>query len=150
MRSSEVAMTDAAAFATAVSATPLDRRFYHPHPPPSGISESARISPHCAAAAAALLCCRCAPSFFFSDRASFLNTAQWIDDVRSERGNDVVIMLVGNKGDLIDKRCEHKDGRWTADGRTRAGATAEQTEGPWRRVGAASGNGNALCSSALA
>ena len=39
-----------------------------------------------------------------SDRASFLNTAQWIDDVRSERGNDVVIMLVGNKTDLVDKR----------------------------------------------
>lgn len=39
-----------------------------------------------------------------TNRASFLNTAQWIDDVRSERGNDVVIMLVGNKTDLVDKR----------------------------------------------
>jgi Ras-related protein Rab-6A len=38
------------------------------------------------------------------DRASFLNTEQWIEDVRSERGNDVVIMLVGNKTDLTDKR----------------------------------------------
>lgn len=41
---------------------------------------------------------------FALDRASFLNTAQWIDDVRSERGNDVVIMLVGNKNDLNEKR----------------------------------------------
>jgi GTPase SAR1 family protein len=29
---------------------------------------------------------------------------KWIDDVRTERGNDVVIMLVGNKTDLADKR----------------------------------------------
>jgi Ras-related protein Rab-6A len=39
-----------------------------------------------------------------SDRASFVNTAKWIDDVRIERGNDVVMMLVGNKTDLADKR----------------------------------------------
>ena len=32
-----------------------------------------------------------------SSRASFLNTEQWIEDVRAERGSDVVIMLVGNK-----------------------------------------------------
>lgn len=38
------------------------------------------------------------------DRASFLNTEQWIDDVRSERGNDVVIMLVANKIDQTEKR----------------------------------------------
>ena len=29
---------------------------------------------------------------------------QWIDDVRTERGTDVIIMLVGNKTDLSDKR----------------------------------------------
>ncbi|KAI9022599.1 P-loop containing nucleoside triphosphate hydrolase protein [Hyaloraphidium curvatum] len=28
----------------------------------------------------------------------------WIDDVRAERGNDVIIVLVGNKTDLADKR----------------------------------------------
>merc|ERR550539_115897 len=40
-----------------------------------------------------------------SNRASFLNTSKWIDDVRAERGNDVVICLVGNKTDLgADKR----------------------------------------------
>lgn len=37
-------------------------------------------------------------------RASFLNTQQWIDDVRAERGNNVIIMLVGNKTDMSDKR----------------------------------------------
>lgn len=41
----------------------------------------------------------------FSDRASFLSTSKWIDDVRSERGNDVIVVLVGNKADLADKRC---------------------------------------------
>ncbi|CAJ0764106.1 2376_t:CDS:2 [Entrophospora sp. SA101] len=35
---------------------------------------------------------------------SFMNTAKWIDDVRAERGNDVIIVLVGNKTDLNDKR----------------------------------------------
>ncbi|GAM18139.1 hypothetical protein SAMD00019534_013140, partial [Acytostelium subglobosum LB1] len=39
-----------------------------------------------------------------TNRNSFLNTIKWIDDVRSERGNNVVIMLVGNKTDLADKR----------------------------------------------
>merc|ERR1712130_664072 len=35
---------------------------------------------------------------------SFQQTNKWIDDVRAERGNDVIIMLVGNKTDLADKR----------------------------------------------
>jgi len=39
-----------------------------------------------------------------TNRNSFINTAKWIDDVRSERGNDVIMMLVGNKTDLADKR----------------------------------------------
>jgi len=39
-----------------------------------------------------------------TNRASFINTSRWIDDVRAERGSDVVIVLVGNKTDLGDKR----------------------------------------------
>eukprot|EP00339_Tiarina_fusa_P024428 CAMPEP_0117031130 /NCGR_PEP_ID=MMETSP0472-20121206/22412_1 /TAXON_ID=693140 ORGANISM="Tiarina fusus, Strain LIS" /NCGR_SAMPLE_ID=MMETSP0472 /ASSEMBLY_ACC=CAM_ASM_000603 /LENGTH=155 /DNA_ID=CAMNT_0004739395 /DNA_START=191 /DNA_END=658 /DNA_ORIENTATION=- len=39
-----------------------------------------------------------------TSRNSFANTSKWIEDVRAERGNDVVIMLVGNKTDLSDKR----------------------------------------------
>ena len=35
---------------------------------------------------------------------SFENTRKWVDDVRGERGNDVIIVLVGNKTDLNDKR----------------------------------------------
>ncbi|XP_056327906.1 ras-related protein Rab-41 isoform X2 [Danio aesculapii] len=35
---------------------------------------------------------------------SFQQTSKWIDDVRTERGSDVIIMLVGNKTDLGDKR----------------------------------------------
>jgi Ras-related protein Rab-6A len=38
------------------------------------------------------------------DRTSFLNTTKWVDDVRNERGEDVIIVLVGNKTDLNDKR----------------------------------------------
>lgn len=38
------------------------------------------------------------------DANSFHQTSKWIDDVRSERGSDVIIMLVGNKTDLSDKR----------------------------------------------
>jgi len=39
-----------------------------------------------------------------TSRASFLNADQWIEDIKAERGNDVVIMLVGNKTDLHGKR----------------------------------------------
>eukprot|EP00698_Gefionella_okellyi_P005699 TRINITY_DN15164_c0_g1_i1.p1 TRINITY_DN15164_c0_g1~~TRINITY_DN15164_c0_g1_i1.p1 ORF type:complete len:231 (-),score=27.15 TRINITY_DN15164_c0_g1_i1:220-891(-) len=39
-----------------------------------------------------------------TSRASFLNTSRWIDDVRTERGSDVIIALVGNKSDLSSAR----------------------------------------------
>ncbi|XP_039070314.1 ras-related protein RABH1b-like [Hibiscus syriacus] len=39
-----------------------------------------------------------------ASRQSFLNTSNWIEEVRAERGSDVIIMLVGNKTDLVDKR----------------------------------------------
>ena len=39
-----------------------------------------------------------------SNLKSFHNTRKWIDDVRGERGQDVIIVLVGNKTDLGDKR----------------------------------------------
>jgi len=35
---------------------------------------------------------------------TFEQTRKWVDDVRGERGNDVIIVLVGNKTDLADKR----------------------------------------------
>ncbi|KAJ1952267.1 GTPase Ryh1, partial [Dipsacomyces acuminosporus] len=39
-----------------------------------------------------------------TNRASFAQTSKWIEDVRTERGNEVLIVLVGNKTDLGDKR----------------------------------------------
>ena len=39
-----------------------------------------------------------------TNRQSFLNTNRWIEEVRTERGSDVIIVLVGNKTDLVDKR----------------------------------------------
>ena len=39
-----------------------------------------------------------------SSRASFTSTFKWIEEVRVERGNDLVIVLVGNKSDLPEKR----------------------------------------------
>ncbi|KAL9615020.1 MAG: hypothetical protein Q9167_000552 [Letrouitia subvulpina] len=39
-----------------------------------------------------------------SSLKSFQNTRKWVDDVRGERGNDVIIVLVGNKTDLNDRR----------------------------------------------
>lgn len=39
-----------------------------------------------------------------SSQKTFAQTRKWIDDVRGERGNDVIIVLVGNKTDLNDKR----------------------------------------------
>jgi len=42
-------------------------------------------------------------------RTSFLSTDKWIDDVRAERGQEVVIFLVGNKTDNEDKRQVSKE-----------------------------------------
>lgn len=42
--------------------------------------------------------------FDVTNRQSFVNTARWIQEVRTERGSDVIIFLVGNKTDLVDKR----------------------------------------------
>lgn len=39
-----------------------------------------------------------------TNRGSFLNTAKWVEDVRTERGKDVCIILVGNKNDITDRR----------------------------------------------
>lgn len=39
-----------------------------------------------------------------TNRKSFKDASKWIDDVRAERGNQVIIALVGNKTDLGDKR----------------------------------------------
>jgi small GTP-binding protein len=39
-----------------------------------------------------------------TNKNTFENTRKWVDDVRGERGNDVIIVLVGNKTDLNDKR----------------------------------------------
>lgn len=39
-----------------------------------------------------------------SNRASFLSTSRWIEEVRAERGGDVILVLVGNKTDQADRR----------------------------------------------
>ncbi|MBA0863130.1 hypothetical protein Goshw_017069 [Gossypium schwendimanii] len=44
------------------------------------------------------------PNYILADRQSFLNTSKWMEEVRTERGSDVIIVLVGNKTDLVDKR----------------------------------------------
>ncbi|KAK3014813.1 hypothetical protein RJ639_008289 [Escallonia herrerae] len=39
-----------------------------------------------------------------ASRQSFLNSSNWIEEVRTERGSDVIVVMVGNKTDLVDKR----------------------------------------------
>lgn len=39
-----------------------------------------------------------------TNRQTFLDAFRWIDDVRTERGDQVIIVLVGNKTDLRDQR----------------------------------------------
>ena len=46
-------------------------------------------------------------------RQTFLNTSKWIEEVRTERGSDVIIVLVGNKTDLVEKRLENMN--WWMD-----------------------------------
>ena len=38
------------------------------------------------------------------DKISFSNIPQWIKDAKESRGDDVKILLVGNKSDIEDKR----------------------------------------------
>jgi len=54
-----------------------------------------------------------------TNSASFLNTSKWIEDVRNERGEDVLIVLVGNKTDMADRRAvsvEEGEDKARADG----------------------------------
>ncbi|KAK9096874.1 hypothetical protein Sjap_022371 [Stephania japonica] len=54
-----------------------------------------------------------------ANRQSFINTSKWIEEVRTERGSDVIIVLVGNKTDLVDKRqvsIEEGDAKSREDG----------------------------------
>ncbi|KAI9321627.1 rab protein 6 [Dichotomocladium elegans] len=46
----------------------------------------------------------CVVVYDITKRTSFMNTTKWIDDVRAERGHDVIIVMVGNKTDLNEKR----------------------------------------------
>ncbi|KAM3733427.1 hypothetical protein ACB098_11G135300 [Castanea mollissima] len=39
-----------------------------------------------------------------ASRQSFLNTSKWIEEVHTERGSDVIIVLVSNKTNLVEKR----------------------------------------------
>ena len=39
-----------------------------------------------------------------TSRPSFVNAGRWIEDVRAERGADVLIVLVGNKTDMPERR----------------------------------------------
>ena len=41
---------------------------------------------------------------FSLGKLSFLNTSKWIEEVHTERGSDVIIVLVGKKTDLVEKR----------------------------------------------
>ncbi|KAK6429246.1 GTPase Ryh1 [Oleoguttula sp. CCFEE 5521] len=43
-----------------------------------------------------------------TSRKSFEQTRKWVEDVRGERGSDVIIVLVGNKTDLGTERREVK------------------------------------------
>jgi small GTP-binding protein len=42
--------------------------------------------------------------FDLSQKSSFASIDKWIEDVRNERGNDVIIMVAANKSDLDDRR----------------------------------------------
>ena len=47
---------------------------------------------------------RCDLNIFWLGKASFNSVTKWIDDAKSIRGNDLIIMLVGNKIDMAEKR----------------------------------------------
>ena len=47
--------------------------------------------------------------FDLTNSSSFTSLDKWIEDVRNERGTDVVIALVGNKADKTDERTVTKE-----------------------------------------
>jgi Ras-related protein Rab-6A len=49
-----------------------------------------------------------------TDWQSFLSTAKWIEEVHTQRGDDVLIFLVGNKTDLVDNRKVSTEGETKA------------------------------------
>lgn len=50
-----------------------------------------------------------------TQRQSYLNIDRWVEDIRNERGSDVVVVLAGNKSDLTDKHAVTSD-----EGKTKA------------------------------
>ena len=42
--------------------------------------------------------------FDITNKQTFVNCDKWVEDVKNERGNDVVIVFVGNKNDRTDER----------------------------------------------
>ena len=52
-----------------------------------------------------------------ANRQSFLNVAKWIDEVKQERGENVVIAIVGNKTDLVEReRWRQRRGKSSPEG----------------------------------
>lgn len=39
-----------------------------------------------------------------TNRASFLSVNRWLEEVKNERGDDVILVLVGNKTDQGEQR----------------------------------------------
>jgi len=39
-----------------------------------------------------------------TNRASFLSVNRWLEEVKNERGEDVILVLVGNKTDQTERR----------------------------------------------
>jgi small GTP-binding protein len=42
--------------------------------------------------------------FDITNKQTFVNCDKWVEDVKNERGNDAVVVLVGNKNDRVDER----------------------------------------------
>ena len=82
----------------------------HPGNPPACAIPESQL-PNCLAPLLLLPCCH-------AGRQSFLNIQRWVEEVRAERGADVIIVLVGNKTDLVDKR---QVGGWVGGSRGEGG-----------------------------
>jgi Ras-related protein Rab-6A len=42
--------------------------------------------------------------FDVTNSQSFKNCGKWVEDVRGERGNEAIVVLVGNKIDNVEER----------------------------------------------
>ena len=76
--------------------------------------------------------------FDLTNKASFTNCDKWVEDVKNERGNDAVVVIVGNKIDKTEERAvtaeeAQEKAKKAFDILEETGAQGRETLGEWAK-----------------